>query len=135
MKLTPLSIFFVNFANKICHVQCMWPLYNKKCIALGFIIMNFLLQSGHIQCIWQILLAKLTKNILRGINFTNLKTPGGYITKSKPQGVCLKLSQTLEVIMQFGLFFSFYLILIGWFLFRDLVWCVVIGLGLYLCYA
>jgi hypothetical protein len=40
------------------------------------------------------LLAKLTKNILRGVNFTNLKTPGGYIAKSKPQGVCLQLSQT-----------------------------------------
>ena len=43
---------------------------------------------------WQILLAKLTKNVLRGINFTNLKTPSGYIAKSKPQGVCLELNQT-----------------------------------------
>jgi hypothetical protein len=25
---------------------------------------------------------------------TNLKTPGGYIAKSKSQGVCLQLSQT-----------------------------------------
>ena len=41
------------------------------------------------------MLAKLTKNILRGVNFTNLKTSGGYIAKSKPQGVCLQLSQTL----------------------------------------
>jgi hypothetical protein len=40
------------------------------------------------------LLAKLTKNILRGVNFTNLKTTGGYIAKLKPQGVCLQLSQT-----------------------------------------
>ena len=40
------------------------------------------------------MLAKLTKNILRGVNFTNLKTPGGYIAKSKPQGACLQLSQT-----------------------------------------
>jgi hypothetical protein len=40
------------------------------------------------------LLAKLTKNILRGVNFTNLKTLGGYIAKLKPQGVCLQLSQT-----------------------------------------
>ena len=46
------------------------------------------------QCIWQILLAKLAENILRGINFTNLKTPGGYIVKSKSQGVCLQLNQT-----------------------------------------
>ena len=46
--------------------------------------------------------SKIAKNILRGINFTNLKTPGGYITKSKPQGVCLQLSQTPGVIMQFG---------------------------------
>jgi hypothetical protein len=35
MKLTPLSIFFVNFANKICHMHCILPLYNKK-----FIIIN-----------------------------------------------------------------------------------------------
>jgi hypothetical protein len=34
------------------------------------------------------------KNILRGVNFTNLKTSGGYIVKSKLQGVCLQLSQT-----------------------------------------
>ena len=38
--------------------------------------------------------SKIEKNILRGVNFTNLKTPGGYIAKSKPQGVCLQLSQT-----------------------------------------
>ena len=40
------------------------------------------------------LLAKLTKYILRGVNFTNLKTSGDYIAKSKPQGVYLQLSQT-----------------------------------------
>jgi hypothetical protein len=40
------------------------------------------------------LLAKLTKKVLRMVNFTNLKTSGGYIAKSKSQGVCLKLSQT-----------------------------------------
>ena len=40
------------------------------------------------------MLAKLTKNILRGVNFTNLKTRGGYIAKSKPQRVYLQLSQT-----------------------------------------
>ena len=40
------------------------------------------------------LLAKSTKNVLREVNFTNLKTPGGYIAKSKPQGVCLQLTQT-----------------------------------------
>ena len=34
------------------------------------------------------LLAQSTKNILRGVNFTNLKTPSGYIAKSKSQGVC-----------------------------------------------
>ena len=34
------------------------------------------------------------KNILRGINFTNLKTPGGYFVKSKSQRVCLQLNQT-----------------------------------------
>ncbi len=36
------------------------------------------------------------KNILRGISFTNLKTPDSYIAKSKPQGVCLQLTQTPE---------------------------------------
>jgi hypothetical protein len=41
------------------------------------------------------LLAKVIKNILRGVNFTNLKTPGGYIAKSKPQGVCLQLTLRL----------------------------------------
>ena len=41
------------------------------------------------------LLAKSTKNILRGVNFTNLKTYVGYIAKLKPQGVYLQLSQTL----------------------------------------
>jgi hypothetical protein len=40
------------------------------------------------------LLAKSTKKVLRRVNFTNLKTPDGYIAKSKPQGVCLQLSQT-----------------------------------------
>ena len=45
------------------------------------------------------------KNILRWVNFTNLKTPGGYIAKSKPQGVCLQLSQTPGVIMHFSLNF------------------------------
>ena len=34
------------------------------------------------------------KKIFRGVNFTNLKTLGDYIAKSKPQGVCLQLSQT-----------------------------------------
>ena len=40
------------------------------------------------------LLAKSTKNVLGGVNFTNLKTPGGYIVKSKPQGIFLQLTQT-----------------------------------------
>ena len=43
------------------------------------------------------LLAKLTKKVLRMVNFTNLKTSSGYITKSKPQGVCLQLIQILGV--------------------------------------
>ena len=34
------------------------------------------------------------KNILKGVNFTNLKTPGGYTVKSKSQVVYLHLSQT-----------------------------------------
>ena len=41
------------------------------------------------------MLAKLTKNILRGVNFINLKIPSGYIAKSKSQGICLQLNQTL----------------------------------------
>ena len=40
------------------------------------------------------LLVKSTKNALRVVNFTNLKTSGDYIAKSKPQEVCLQLSQT-----------------------------------------
>ena len=31
------------------------------------------------------MLAKLSKYILRGVNFANLKTPNGYIVKSKPR--------------------------------------------------
>jgi hypothetical protein len=41
------------------------------------------------------LLAKSTKKVFRRVNFTNLKTSGGYIIKSKPQEVCLQLSQIL----------------------------------------
>ena len=40
------------------------------------------------------ILAKSTKNILRGVNFTNLKISNGSIAKSKSQGVCLQLTQT-----------------------------------------
>ena len=45
---------------------------------------------------WQILLTKLTKKkyIFKGINFTNLKTLSGYITKLKSQGVSLQMTQT-----------------------------------------
>ena len=45
---------------------------------------------------WQILLTKLTKKkkVFKGINFTNLKTPSGYITKLKSQGVSLQMTQT-----------------------------------------
>ena len=39
------------------------------------------------------LLAKSAKKVFRRVNFTNLKTSGDYITKSKSQGVCLQLSQ------------------------------------------
>ena len=83
--MTPLSIFFVNFANKIYHMHCTW-VYNNEFFYYKVVICN-------VCRIWQILLAKLTKNILRGINFTNLKTPSGYIAKSKPQGVCLQLRE------------------------------------------
>jgi hypothetical protein len=40
------------------------------------------------------LLTKSTKNVLRGINLTNLKISSGYIIKSKPQEVCLQLTKT-----------------------------------------
>jgi hypothetical protein len=40
------------------------------------------------------LLTKSTKKVHRRVNFTNLKTSGGYIAKSKSQGICLQLSQT-----------------------------------------
>ena len=40
--------------------------------------------------------SKITKKILRGVNFTNLKTSGGYIAKSKLQEACLQLSQSLR---------------------------------------
>ena len=40
------------------------------------------------------LLTKSTKNVLGEVNFTNLKISGGYIIKSKSQGVCLQLSKT-----------------------------------------
>ena len=50
----------------------------------------------------------MTKNILRGVNFTNLKTSGGYIVKSKPQGVCLQLSQTLCILAFFFLSYEIF---------------------------
>ena len=53
------------------------------------------------QCIWQILLVKLTKNIFRGVNFINLKTPDSYMAKSKSQEVCLQLNQTHYAIWLF----------------------------------
>jgi hypothetical protein len=40
------------------------------------------------------LLTKLTKNVLRRVNFTILKTLSVYIAKSKLHGVCLQLIQT-----------------------------------------
>ncbi len=57
------------------------------CIALGFIIMNFfIIKWSHVMYTRdKFLLAKSTKNVVRGVNFTNLKTPGGYIAKPKPQ--------------------------------------------------
>ena len=74
VKLTPLSTFFVNFANKICHMHCTW-VYNNEFFYHKVVICN---------ARDKFLLAKSTKNVLRGINFTNLKTSGGYIAKLKP---------------------------------------------------
>jgi hypothetical protein len=39
------------------------------------------------------------KNVLKEVNFTNLKTPDDYIAKSKPQGICLQLTQIQGVNM------------------------------------
>jgi hypothetical protein len=36
VKLTPLSIFFVTFANKICHMHCTW-VYNNKFFILKWL--------------------------------------------------------------------------------------------------
>ena len=52
------------------------------------------------QCMLQICVSKIDKKyiyiyILRGINFTNLKTSGGYIAKLKPQGISLQMTKIL----------------------------------------
>ena len=65
-------------------MHCTW-VYNNK---------FFIIKLLHIMHMTNFVSKKLTKNILRGVNFTNLKTLSGYIAKSKPQGVCLQLSQT-----------------------------------------
>jgi hypothetical protein len=65
VKLTPLTTFFVNFANKICHMYCTW-VYNNEFFYYKVVICNardkFLLAKS------------IRKNLLRGVNFTNLKT-------------------------------------------------------------
>ncbi len=71
--------FFVNFANKICHIHCTW-VYNNEFFYYKVVICNV---CG------KFFLAKSTKNVLRGVNFTNLKTLGDYIAKSKSQWVYL----------------------------------------------
>ncbi len=58
---------------------------------------------------WQILLAKLTKKCIQRGQFHQLKNPGDYIAKLKPQGVSLQMTQTPRVIMQFNLIFTVYL--------------------------
>jgi hypothetical protein len=73
VKLTPLSTFFVNFANKICHMHCTW-IYNNEFFYYKVVIYN---------ARDRFLLAKSTKYVLRGTNFTNLKISNSYITKSK----------------------------------------------------
>jgi hypothetical protein len=84
VKLAPLSTFFVNFANKICHMHCTQG-YTNEFFYYKVVICNTR---------DKFLPAKSTKNVLRGVNYTNLKTSGGYIAKSKSQGVCLQLTQT-----------------------------------------
>ena len=70
MKLTPLSTFFVNFAHKICHMHCIW-VYNNE---------FFIIKWSHIMHVTNST-SKIEKNVLRGVNFTNLKTLGSYIAK------------------------------------------------------
>ena len=66
MKLTPLSIFFVNFINKnLLHKVIIYTTRDK------------------------FLLTKLTKNIFKEINFINLKISNNYSVKSKSQNICL----------------------------------------------
>ena len=55
-------------------MHCTW-VYNNEFFYYKVVICN-----AHDK----FLLVKSAKNILRGVNFTNLKTYGGYITKSKP---------------------------------------------------
>ena len=44
---------------------------------------------------WQISTSKIDKkNVLKEVNFTNLKTLSSYIAKSKPHGICLQLTKT-----------------------------------------
>jgi hypothetical protein len=78
----------------ICLLEVLPIFFRPNCIItpLGF---GLVAKRPPEVLLLQILLAKLTKNILRGVNFTNLKIPGDYIVKSKTQGVCLQLSQTL----------------------------------------
>ena len=70
-------------------MHCIW-VYNNKFFYYKLVTCN---------ARDKFLLAKSTKNVLRMINFTHLKTLDGYIAKSKPQEVCLQLTQTLGVIM------------------------------------
>jgi hypothetical protein len=66
-------------------MHCTW-VYNNK---------FFIIKWSHAKHMTNFVSKIDKKNILRGVNFTNFKTPGDYIVKSKPQGVCLQLSQTL----------------------------------------
>ncbi len=54
-------------------MHCIW-VYNNEFFYCKVVICN---------ARDKFLLTKLIKNVLRGVNFTNLKTPGGYIAKSK----------------------------------------------------
>ena len=74
-EINPSNYIFVNFAN------IKWP----RAFHLGFIIISFFIKKwSRAIWTWPISISKIDKNVTRRINFTNLKTLGGYIAKLKP---------------------------------------------------
>ena len=63
-------------------VTCIAWVYNNEFFYYKVVTCNALVVTCN--ALDKFLLAKSTKNVLRDVNFTNLKTLGGYIAKSKP---------------------------------------------------